>query len=61
MITLPDISTWTCPGQSDLTEIVETEHISGSVPAGTAEALAARLAFYQELLASYGRDPGAQP
>ncbi len=41
---------WTCTDQMDLTDLVEAEHIPGSMPAGERERDAARTAFYQDLI-----------
>lgn len=40
---------WFCEGQTDLTDLVEDEHIRGSMPADDAEREAARQAWYQHL------------
>lgn len=42
------MSDWTCPGQTDLTDLVDTEHIPGSMPASDRERDAARQAFYDQ-------------
>jgi hypothetical protein len=40
---------WSCQDQSDLTELTDTEHIAGSMPASDAEREAAREIFYEQL------------
>ncbi len=40
---------WTCEGQTCLTDLVEDEHIAGSMPADEAENEAARQEFYARL------------
>lgn len=55
-MSVKDIGDWTCEGQGDLTDLVDVEHIPGSMPAGDAERDAARDAFYQWLLD--GNGPG---
>lgn len=42
------------PGQLDLTELVDDEHICGSMPAGAEEVALARAAFYAQLRARAG-------
>lgn len=44
-----DLENWTCQGQTDLTELVDNEHIAGSMPADEAENEAARQRFYATL------------
>ena len=45
-----------CPGQTDLTDLVDTEHIPGSMPASDRERDAARQAFYDQFVQGRARE-----
>ncbi len=49
-----DLGDWFCAGQTDLTELVEVEHIAGSMPAADADREAARRQFYESLKKKMG-------
>ncbi len=44
-----DLDGWTCEGQLDLTDLVETERIPGSMPPGEEEREAERARWYAGL------------